>query len=246
MMPRAIRSALRRIGIRLPFTAVICPEWNKSIRIESDWRARVTTSRTLVFTEMPRPGDLHDGFPIEPGSPLEILFYDSPDAVEVGRTKRDAHTLTIDWLPKDPVTRYALYHHEDSWIHPVSHKHSAVAAHYRCDMKTGVFGIDFLTPGSFEAGVGFRRPRWRYFRTERSLMKYALTEMRTEQAAHPRLDDGGKRASWRIDGPKRGDGFVFVLFHEHGVLEWERRLRETSLAGRARRFFSQLAHPARS
>jgi hypothetical protein len=225
---------------------VICPEWQKTISIESDWRARVTTKRALVFTELPDPGDLRDTFPIDPDSALEILFYDSPDAVEVSRKRRGAHTLQISWMPKNPVIQYALYRHEDSWIHPASHKCAAVAAHYRCDMKTGVFAIEFVTPGSFEAGVAFRRPRWRRLRSERSLIKYAVAQMHTEKPVHPRLEDGGRRATWRIDGPRQGDGFVFVLFHEHGVVEWERRLRESSLAGRMRRFFGQIAHPARS
>ena len=243
-MARAIRDAFRRIGINLPFTGVICPEWQKTILIESDWRAHVTTRRTLVFTDPPHQGDLRDNYPIDPDSALEILFYDSPDAVEVGRRRRGAHTLQISWMPKDPVLRYALYHHEDSWIHPASHKCAAVAAHYRCDMKTGLFTIEFVTPGSFETGVAFRRPRWRRFRSERSLIKYAMAQLHGEKAAHPRLDEGGRRATWRIDGPHRGDGFVFVLFHEHGVVEWERRLRETSLAGRMRRFFGQTARHA--
>lgn len=245
-MARVIRDAFRRIGIRLPFSGVICPEWQKTICIESDWRARVTTRRALVFTEPPSAGDLRDNFPIDPDSALEILFYDSPDAVEVGRKRRGAHTLQISWMPKDPVVRYAMYRHEDSWMHPASHKCAAVAAHYRCDMKTGMFAIEFVTPGLFEAGVAFRRPRWRRLRTERSLIKYAMAQLHVENPAHPRLEDGGKRATWRIDGPRRGDGFVFVLFHEHGVVEWERRLREGSLAGRIRRFFEQVAHPARS
>jgi hypothetical protein len=245
-MARAIRTALGWIGIRLPFTAVICPEWHKTICIESDWRARVTNKRTLVFTEPPTPGDLRDNFPIERDAALEILFYDSADAVEVGRARRGSHTLQIAWMPKEPVLRYALYNHEDSWIHPASHRCAAVAAHYRCEMKTGVFAIEFVTPGAFETGVAFRRPRWRRLRSERSLIKYAMAQLQAPNPAHPRLDDGGRRATWRIDGPRRGDGFVFVLFHEHGVVEWERRLREGSLAGRMRRVFGHIAHPARS
>ncbi len=246
MVARAMRRVLRRIGIRLPFGGVICPEWNKTIYIEGDWRARVVTTRTLVFTELPEAGDLRDSFPIEPGSPLEILFYESPDATEVGRRRRGAHTLVISWLPHVPMTRYALYRHEDTWIHPSSHKRSAIAAHYRCDMKTGRFGIDFITPGLFEAGVAFRPPRWKRLRSERSLMKHALAQLQDPGAARPRIDEGGKRAAWRVDGPRLGDGFVFVLFHEHGVVEWERRVRETSLAGRARRLVGHIAHPARS
>jgi hypothetical protein len=245
-MTRVIRSAFRRIGIQLPFTAVICPEWQKTVCIESDWRARVTTRRSLVFTEPPDPGDLRDTFPIDPETALEILFYDSPDAVEVSRKRRGAHALQIAWMPKEPIIRYALLRHEDSWIHPASHKCAAVAAHYRCDMKTGMFAIEFVTPGLFETGVAFRRPRWRRLRSERSLIKYAMAQLHAPNPAHPHLDGGGKRATWRIDGPRRGDGFVFVLFHEHGVVEWERRLREGSLAGRMRRFFGQIAHQAGS
>ena len=242
MIPAWMRTSLRRIGIRAPFSNVICPELSRTVYIESDWRARVITRRALVFSSTPRPGDLRDQFPIEPGSPLEILFYDSPDAREVGRKRRDPHTLEIDWLPKQAVTRYALYRHEDTWIAPESQKKSAVWAQYCCDMKTGVFSIEFITPGQFEAGVLFLRSRWRNFRTERGFMKHALACLRQNRMAQPRIDDGGRRAAWQIEGPRIGQRFVFVLFHEHGVADWERRIAESSLAGRARRLVGGLAH----
>ena len=234
MVARALRNALQRIGVRLPFHGVICPEIHKTICIEGDWRARVNTQRTLVFTEEPRPGDLRDTFPIQPGAPVEVMFYDSPDAVEVSREVPNAHALVVSWMPKQPIIRYALYHHEDTWTHPESHKRSAIAAHFDCRMKTGAFTIEFITPGTFEAGVMFRRPRWRRLRTERTLMKYALAQMRAAGAVKPRLDEaaGGRRAMFELSGPRMGDRFMFVLFHAHGIVDWERRLHESSFRGR--------------
>ena len=239
-----VRRALRRIGLRVPFTGVICPQITKTVFIESDWRARINTRRTLVFSEIPEPGDLSDRFPIGPDWPLEILFFDSPDAMEIGRRQKDAHTLIIEWMPKQPVIRYALYPHEDTWTSPDSHKKSAIAAHYRCDMKTGIFAVEFITPAQFEAGVVFRRPRWRHLRSERALMKHALGALHDGTAEKAHLDEGGKRATWRIEGPRLGERLVFVAFHEHGVVEWERRLDESSLGGRLRRLVSGFAHPA--
>lgn len=241
-MPAWIRTALRRIGIPAPFGGVICTELSRTVYIESDWRARVMTRRALVFSAQPIAGDLRDRFPVESGSPLEILFYDSPDAIEVGRKRRDARTLEIQWLPKQPVTRYALYHHEDKWMAPESQKKTAVWTQYCCDMKLGVFSIEFVTPGHFEAGVAFRRSRWRHFRTERTFMKHALAWLKRDKAAQARIDEGGRRATWRLEGPRVGERFAFVLFHEHGVADWERRIAESSLAGRARRLFGSFAH----
>jgi hypothetical protein len=237
-----MRTAFRRLGLPVPFGGVICTELTRTIYVESDWRARVVTRRALVFSASPVPGDLRDQFPIEPGSPLEILFYDSPDAMEVGRRRRGPRTLDIQWLPKQPVTRYTLYRHEDTWVAPESQKKSAIWAQFRCDMKMGVFSIEFVTPGLFEAGIVFRKKRWRNFRTERGFMKYALAQLKRDQAAQAHIDEGGKRATWQIEGPLVGDRFVFVLFHEHGMADWDRRITEHSLAGRARRLFGQFAH----
>ena len=242
MLKPLFRKTVRRIGIPMPFAGVICPELTQTFYIESDWRARIHTRRSLVFTESPQPGDLSERYPIEPGSPLEVLFYDSPDAVEVGRQRRDARTLMVDWQPRTPVLRYALYHHDDTWIAPPVQKKSAISAEWRCDMKTGTASLEFITPGQFEAGIVFRRPRWRHFRTERGLIKYALSSMKREHAHHARLDEGGKRAAFQNDGPKVGERFVFVLFHEHGMADWERRIEESSLRGRARRLVGGLTH----
>jgi hypothetical protein len=243
MFARAFRTALRRIGIRVPFHGVICPEIRKTIIIEGDWRARVNTQHTLVFTHEPCAGDLRDNFPIQPGAPTEVMFYDSPDAYEVSREVANAHTLAINWMPKQPITRYALYRHDDTWTHPESHKRSAIAAHFDCRMKVGAFSIEFITPGTFEAGVMFRRPRWRRLRTERALMKYALARMRAEGAATPRLDEaaGGRRAVFEIPGPRIGERFMFVLFHAQGVVDWDRRLHESSIRGRLQKLVPRIA-----
>jgi hypothetical protein len=248
MIARAVRLLLRRIGIRLPFGGVICAETSKRIAIEGDWRARVTTRQTLVFTEQPCPGDLRDSFAFDPGTPPETLFYDSPDAVEVGRRRRSRNSLQIAWLPKAPVTLYALYAHEDTWLRYDSHRQSAIAAHYRCDMKTGAFGIEFTTPGLFEAGVMFRSPRWRPLRSERALVKHALAMLNAPGAVVSRFDGpaGARLASWQITGPRRGERFYFVVFHEHGVADWEQRLRKTSIAGRIQKRVAEVAHAFRA
>jgi hypothetical protein len=234
MSARVLRTALRKVGLRVPFGGVICPEIRKTIFIEGDWRARVNTQRTLVFTDEPCPGDLRDRFPIEAGTAVEALFYDSPDAQEVARHLANPQTLVIAWMPKQPITRYALYQHVDTWNHPESHERAAIAAHFDCREKVGTFTIEFITPGTFEAGVMFRRPRWRRLRTERALIKYALAQMRVDGAIKPRLDEtaSGRRAIFEISGPRIGECFLFVLFHAHGVVEWERRLYESSLRGR--------------
>lgn len=243
-----IRRALRGIGLHLPFPSVICPELRKTVHIEPDWRARVVTRRTLVFTKPPRRGDLCDRFAIDPAAPLETLFYDSPDAIEVGRRRPNKHTLAIDWLPREPVSRYTLYYHEDTWMAPETHRRPAIASEFRCDMKTGAVTIEFVTPGFFEAGIGFPLSRWRTPRTERRLMKRALgyLQANTPAAARPRFEEGGRRALWQIETPRIGERYAFVLFHENGVVEWERRIQESSLAGRARKLLGGFAHAFRT
>jgi hypothetical protein len=237
-----INAALRPIGLHLPYGGVICAEMTKRIVVEDDWRARILTQRTLVFTSAPAAGDLRDTYAIVPGAPEEVLLYDSPDGQEVGRRRVNAQTLVVDWLPRRPVTRYALYRHEDAWTAPESYRKAALSAQYTCDMKTGAFSIEFLSPSSFEAGVLFRAPRMRRFRSERGLVKYALAQLNAPDAQKPHLHDQGHRAMWHIEGPRIGDRFLFVLFHEHGIADWEERINATSLAGRARKLFQGVAH----
>jgi hypothetical protein len=177
-----------------------------------------------------------------PGAPTEAMLYDSADAMEVGRRRPNPQTLEIEWLPRNPITRYALYRHDDSWTAQDSYHKGALSAQYTCDMRTGVFTMEVTTPGCFESGVLFRAPKWRRFRSERALMKYALAQLQTPGAHKPQLEDYGRRAVWHIEGPQRGERFLFVLFHEHGAADWESRIAATSLAGRARKLFGDLAH----
>ena len=60
MLKRLVTRSLRRLGIKLPFTDVICAEHIKSIVIGADGRAKVTVQEKLVFLDVPEPGDLQE------------------------------------------------------------------------------------------------------------------------------------------------------------------------------------------
>ena len=85
---RLIRRALKRCGIDLPFSGVICPEQIKTIAIDAEWRAQISVRQTLVFLNPPGVDDLHDACAIAPGTPLEDFRLSSPDSAETGRRKR--------------------------------------------------------------------------------------------------------------------------------------------------------------
>src|SRR5258705_8073657 len=115
MLRQWFRAASARIGIRLPFTGVICVHGTQSVSIDREGRAEIKFRKLLVFLEPPSPGDLHDVYALGTGRPTTATIFLSPDAVELSREERDPGRQTISWLPRDPIVLNALYEHQHGW-----------------------------------------------------------------------------------------------------------------------------------
>jgi hypothetical protein len=240
MVKRLVRRVLRRCGIALPFTDVICAEHIKSVAIGADGHAKVTVQEKLVFLEAPEIGDLQDTCSVDAETTFDNFIRNSPDSVEGGRRRIGATTFVMDWMPKSPITRYGLYEHEYSWFPAGSQLQPAVLADYRCERRTGHFLCELITPQAFEAAVVFERPRWPLLNTERRVVRYALKQIEAG-GGRPSIVDNGQRIEWRIAEPKIGARFMCVAFHTNGLLLWNDTLQKNSLAGRMRRLVGRFA-----
>jgi hypothetical protein len=228
----SIRRVLKRCGVRLPFSAVICPEHVKSITIDSEWRAQISVRQTLVFLDVPEAGDLCDSCAVVPGTVLQDFLRRSGDSAETARRMVGRDHIVVDWTPRGTVTPYALYDHQYSWSPSGARPEPAFVSEFLCDMKTGTFVLEIVAPGPFETAVVFERPRWPLVNTEHRLMKYALKQLEAKTAHTATVDQG--RVESRILGPRRGTRYICVAFQYNGVAQWQDRLRKASLVGRMR------------
>lgn len=230
-----VRRTLRRCKIPLPFAGVICPEHIKTIRVDPGWRAQVTVQQTLVFLDEPEAGDLHDTCSVDAETTVDDFGLQSPDAIETGRRRIGRRDIVVSWQPRTRITPYALYDHQYSWLPAGSQAQPALCSEFLCELKTGSFALQVITPETFEAAVVFERPRWPLLKSERTLIKYALRQLQAEGAGQPAtIVDGGKRVEWKILGPKRGVRYVCVAFHRNGIALWQDQLKKTSIFGRMR------------
>lgn len=229
---RWIRRGLKRCGIALPFSSVICAEHIKSICVDPEWRAQINVRQTLVFLDVPETGDLHDSCVIAPGTPLEDFLRRSPDSAETHRRKRGRDQVVVDWVPRARVIPYALYDHQYSWSPAGSHAQPAFCSEFQCEMRTGTFVLEIVAPGAFEAAVMFERPRWPRLNTERRLMKYALKQLEGDAQHASTVDQG--RVEWKILEPQIGTKYICVAFQFNGIALWQDRLKKASLVGRVR------------
>jgi hypothetical protein len=237
IMKRWLRRTLRRYGVDLTFTDVICTGHVKSIAVAADGRTEVAVRRSLVFLVPPLLGDLRDVVPIDPDGDLNGVAVTSPDSTEVGRVRCKAG-MQVYWAPKEPIVPYALYTHEYRWSSPGWYAEAAMYTELRCETRTGLMQLEFATSGPIETAIAFKRPRWRRMTTERGLVKHALTGSESHQ--HATVSEDGCLATWRVAGPQIGDRYVGVVFGQNGVEQWQKRLEATSLAARMRRLFDPL------
>lgn len=226
------RHAVRRCGIDVPSCPVVCPEQVTTILIGASWRARVTVQQTLVFLGAPESGDLRDALPIASDAALGGFVEGSPDANEIARRRRRG-SLVLYWEPRERVIPYGLFAHQVSWNPSASYESSALCIECRCDKRTGILGLELVTPGTIETAIAFKRPRWQRMNSERSVVKYALRQLESP-VMQPVISDDRRRVEFKVLGPKVGDRYVCVVFHQYGVNQWQERLRSTSIVGRVR------------
>jgi hypothetical protein len=204
-MTRSLRRALRRCGIDSPFSAVVCPEHLKTIRVGVDQRTEVTVQRALVFLEPPDPDDLRDLVPADAADP-DVLIRESPDAHEVAR--RASHTGTlVYWKPREPIVPFAIYVHQHGWSSAGGATEAALYSEFVCDVRTGIWTLEITGPKAFETAVGFKRPHWPALRTERALVKYALTAGITARSP----PDTRRRYAAAMEDCRAGGGRALLL-----------------------------------
>lgn len=235
-----IRRVMRRCGIALPFSQVICPEYVKEVHIDPGWRAQVTVRQSLVFLDIPESGDLHDTCAVDAETALETFNFQSSDGVEVARKRSGRNAIVVTWEPRTRITPYALYEHQFSWVPARSHSQPALSTEFQCERKTGRLLFEMITPETFETGIVFERPRWPLINTERRLIRYALKQMETG-AERLSILDNGQRAEWKILGPKMGVRYICVVFHTNGVLLWQDKLKKSTIIGKLQQLIGRAA-----
>ena len=99
-----------------------------------------------MFLDLPEVGDLHDTCAVDEETTFDNFVLQSGDSVEAGRRRIGSTSFVIDWMPKSPVTPYALYEHEYSWFPAGSQLQPALYSEYRCAGKTGHFLCEWITP----------------------------------------------------------------------------------------------------
>jgi hypothetical protein len=230
-MTRWIRRTLRRYGIDLPFTAVICPQYVKAIRIDTDARVDVTVERTLVFLQEPEPRDLRDYVPLAAD---EGTIHESPDAQDLLRTATPKGTI-VYWTPRTPIVPCALYVHQRAWSAPGAPGDAALYTGFHCEVRTGTAIVELSTPGAVEAAVAFRWPRWRQVQSVQGMVKHALRQLDAAEGERPEILDDGARIRWTFTGLRAGERYACVAFHENGVALWRQRLEADAIPARLRR-----------
>ncbi len=241
MLRRWIRAASARVGIRLPFTGVICVHGIQSVSIDREGRAEINFRRSLVFLEPPAAGDLHDVYALGTDKATSAIIYRSPDAVEVSRAEPEPGRLMVSWLPREPIILNALYEHQNGWRPSVTFDDAAVCVEYDCNMPTGIFQIELGSPSQFDAAVLFKRPRWPLRLTARQIVRTALRQLKAQGPA-PRITNDGTCIVGEVQAPRAGDRYLLVAFRRCGIADCEDWLVKTSILGRWQRTVSGWAH----
>jgi hypothetical protein len=245
-MKRWLRRTLRRFGLDLPFTPVVCPEEIKTIAIDLQWRATVTVRRQMVFLSRPGEGDLRDIVPLDADTDVANLPA-SPDAIDIGRRALGASTC-IYWMPREPIVEYALYTHERSWMTDAHDIKDVLCTELACRGRTGSMTIEIIAPVAYASAVAFKLPAWHRLASERRLMQHALHQMDVARS-RPIISGAGTRVTWRVTRPRIGDRFVCIALTASGLAAWQQELAEGSLGSRLRRFLrlgpAQHAAPGR-
>ena len=240
MLRRWIRAASARIGIRLPFTGVICVHGTQSVTLDNEGRADIKFRKLLVFLEPPAPGDLHDVYTLGACDATSAVIYASQDAREISRSERERGRQEVCWLPREPIVLNALYERQHGWRPSAAFADPAVCVEYDCNMKTGIFNIELESSGAFEAAVLFERPRWSVRFDERRMIRTALERLKIP-GSEPQMTKDGTCVIGQVQAPRLGGRYLLVAFRRCGIADCEEWLVRTSLLYRWQRTVSEWA-----
>ena len=230
-MQRWFRRALRGYGVWLPFPAVICPRYVKTIDVSDEGRVEVSIERTLVYLQAPEAADLWDLVPLGEG---EFELHDSPDSQELLRTATSNGTI-VHWKPNQQLIPYGLCVHRYGWTSPGAMDEAALYTEFCCDTRTGLAIVELSTTKTFEAAIAFPWPEWRRLLSVQALVKYALEQLATNQGHRPEDLENGTRLRWTFVSPRARERYACVAFHEGGIELWQKRLAANTLPAKLRR-----------
>ena len=230
LCPPHAMHAIRRMLSGHGFKHVICPQHIKTVWLRTDGQVETTIVRALVFLKAPPPGAMRDVVARVPKP--DAVMYESPDARGLER-KASGNAAFVYWTPRTAVVPYALYDHQLRWTTPGPTRDPAIYTDLHCEVRTGVLGLEIVTPATFEAAVVFKHSG-RNPGTEEQLLKHALKQLQSG-GVKPTLTENGSRLEWKIAGPRVGDRYVCVAFHEGGVALWQKRLAAKSFTAKLRR-----------
>ena len=239
-MKRFFRRLSRKLGLASAFPDVICAEYYKSICFDATWKARASVQQKLVFLDLPERGDLTDICPLDADTTYDKFAFQSPDSAEIERRKRGRNAVAIDWEPRGYITRYGLYEHQHTWNYTGSSSQIVSFIEYQCEVRTGVFMFEMVTPQTFDAAVIFERPRWTPLNTEKSRLKYALKQIEAG-APQAAMRDSGQRIEWKMTNPKIGKRFMCAVFHHNGIILAKDKLQKSTFFGGMRELMARRA-----
>lgn len=207
-------------GLSVQRRAVITSSLH-DVSVGDDGIALASTTRTIVFLEKPKTGDLRDIFEFSEALPPTQFNYESPDAAEIKRVRIGKQRLAIYWIPKSFPGRNQQYEHSVSWkglgyFFDPGNYFVALA-----DMPTGIYRLRLRTKKPIHYALAFRKPRRLNFSTEAQIYHHALdlTELDCPQ---PRVDGG--RLELEVPDLRLGEMIYCVFFYEGGVEFWKKRI----------------------
>ena len=96
----------RRFGVRRYRSPVVLVDSFERVTVDSEYRATIDTTSSLIFLEEPTIDDLVDVLDVLPHETVEETAYTSTDSRTVDVIRRSPSTLAVRWQPRSPIRPY--------------------------------------------------------------------------------------------------------------------------------------------
>lgn len=208
-------SLLARFGHSGHAVIPILSQDKELVLVDSNFKARIITDKTLIYPATPEPHDLVDLLEVFlNGEQLDEQIYQSSDSDIVSIKQKTPKKIAIQWRPKTKIIPFVPYNHRTEYLSPSPYGDEAFFQLFHVDADTGLIEFTFKCEHPLERAIAFVMPPRRHNVTFRDLYKFAY-EGRHRAAEQPQLLDD-HTVQWTLITPKRNRTYGCFVFYRGG------------------------------
>lgn len=206
---------LRKFGVPASSADPILVSKKELVEVDREYKAVISTEKTLLFLTSPREDDLVDTFDLTPDLELDASIYNSPDSTIIKKIRVSPNRLAVYWRPTKDIVINGLTTHKTRTPIPDKYGDDAFFQANYIDLRTGTIEWRFDCPAPVVEASATILPA--YVKNITYPRLYRLFSKGHEYfGEQPTISPDGLHIEWMLRSPQRWRTYVLMAFYAGG------------------------------